>query len=387
MLLAHKIQLDPTVVQTRELLKACGCARFTWNWALAEWEKHYKETGKSPNVFELKKRWNAEKPEWVYESPKDANQAVFGNLQKAYAAFFRKTSRKPKFKSRHKSKNSFHISNDKMSVGGQSVRLPKIGSVRMTEALRFEGRVMSAVVSERAGRWYISILVDVATQPKHGEEVLGIDLGLKTFATLSTGETLIAPEPLKKKLKFLRKRARQFSKKVKGSKNSKKAGKRLARLHARISDTRQDWMNKTTTSLVARTKLLVIENLSLSGMNKLWGRKMADIPLWEFRRQLTYKCEKSGCALIVADRFYPSTQLCSCCGGRQKLGLAERKYACPDCGFTADRDHNAAINLSTVGLSGNNACGHAGSGYSHTWAVKPAWMKQELNRVHTCVHN
>lgn len=386
MILSHKIQLDPTVAQIQAFEQACGCARYTWNWAVAEWEKCYKETGKSPNVNELKKRWNREKPEWVYESPKDVNQSVFGNLQKAYTAFFRRTARKPKFKSKHKSKKSFAISNDKFYVDGEIVRLPVIGRVRMTEALRFTGRIIRATVSERAGRWYVSISVDVETEPAYGDEIIGIDLGLKTFATLSTGEQIVAPQPLKKNLEKLQRLSRQHSRKKKGSKNREKSARKLARQYAEVTDKRQDWLHKTTTELTARAKLIVLEDLSLKGMQKLWGRKMADLSLYEFRRQLTYKCEKMGVGLVIVDRFYPSTQLCSCCGGRQKLKLDERTYACPDCGFTADRDHNAAMNLVTAGLAGINACGHGCSGYQHTLVVKQPWMKQELNpctHVHT----
>lgn len=379
MILAHKIRLEPTEKQEQDFRKACGCSRFTWNWALTEWDRHYRETGKSPDVYELKKRWNREKPAWVLESPRDANSAVFPNLKKAFTAFFRGTARHPRLKSRHRSRNSFYVSNDKFTVDGDRVRLPRIGRVRMTEELRFDGKIMSGTVSERAGKWYLSVSVDTEVEPVHGDEVVGIDLGLKQFATLSTGEVLTAPQPLKRGLALLARRSRQHSRKMKGGRNREKSRLRLARLHARISDTRQDWLHKTTTSLVARAKLLVVEDLSLSGMTKLWGRKMADTSLGEFLRQLAYKCLKGDCGLLAADRFFPSSQLCSDCGTRHRLGLDERVFVCPSCGSMKCRDLNAALNLYTLGLRGINACGHEGSGYPHTWAVKPSWMKQELN--------
>jgi putative transposase len=379
MILAHKIRLEPTVKQEQDFWKACGCSRFTWNWALSEWDRHYKATGKSPNIYELKKRWNKEKPDWVLESPRDANSAVFPNLQKAFAAFFRKTAKHPRFKSKHKSRNSFSVANDKFAVDGNHVRLPKIGRVRMTEELRFDGKIMNGTVSERAGKWYLSISVDTTVSPVHGDEVIGIDLGLNQFAAFSTGEVLTAPQPLKKGIELLARRSRQHSRKMKGGRNREKSRLRLARLHARISDRRQDWLHKATTSLAARAKLLVVEDLCLSGMVKLWGRKMADTSLGEFRRQLTYKCLKNDCGLLAADRFFPSSQLCSDCGARHRLGLDERVFVCHACGSTRCRDLNAALNLHTLGLRGINACGHEGSGYSHTWVVKPSWLKQELN--------
>jgi len=382
MILAHRIQLDPTYRQRRQFACAAGTARYTWNWALEQWEEHYKATGKSPKIGELKKRWNREKPDWVYDSPKDANQQPFANLQKAYTNFFKKRAKRPTFKSRHKNRDSFYLSNDKFRVDGSRVRIPKIGWVRMTEELRFGGRIMSATVSRTADRWYISIQVEVSRKPKHGQEVLGIDLGLKHFITLSTGEVIDAPKPLKKGLKKLKRLSRQHAKKQKGSRNREKSRIKLARHHARVSNIRNDFLHKTTSELVARAKLLVIEDLSVVGMTKLWGRAVSDLGLYEFGRQLSYKCEIRDCGLLRADRWYPSTQLCSGCGSRQKLDLGQRTYSCKGCGRIIDRDHNAAINLSTAGLAGINACGHEGSGYKHQFVVKPSWTNQEVNRTH-----
>lgn len=378
--LAHKIELDPTCKQAKEFRKACGVSRYTWNWALEKCNSHYEETGKNINLMALKKQWNAEKPEWVYESCRDANSQPFSDLNKAWSNFFAKRSRKPKFKSKHRSKSSFYVSNDKFTLDGNTVRLPKIGWVRMTEALRFPGKVLSGTVSERSGRWYLSVNTETEIAPKHGDEVIGIDFGLKSFMTLSTGEKVTAPEPLKQSLALLRRRSRQHSRKVRGSNNRRKSGLRLAKTHKRISDQRQDFIHKETSKLVARTKLLVIEDLSLTGMKKLWGRKVSDLGISETVRQLKYKCGMNDCGLLQVDRWFPSSQLCSCCGGRQKLTLGQRVYDCQNCGKVTDRDVNAANNLYTVGLAGINAWGHEGSDYRHTLVVKPSWMSQELNQ-------
>lgn len=381
MILAHKIRLDPTHAQEVAFRRASGCARFTWNWALAEAEKHYKETGKTVNFSELKKRWNQEKPAWVLESPKDANQQVFSHLKTAYSRFFKRLARKPTFKSKRTAKDSFYLSNDKFVVAGTKVRLPKIGWVRLTEELRFEGKIMSATVSRTADRWFLSVMVETQLAPSEGTEVLGIDLGFKTFATLSSGEVIDSPLPLYANLDRLRRRSRQHSRKVKGSANRNKARVKLARLHARITNIRKDFLHKITSELVARTKLLVVEDLSLKGMFKLWGRKASDLGLYEFRRQLSYKCAMRDVGLLVVSRWYPSTKTCSSCGHQQSMSLSDRVFECGGCKAVLDRDYNAALNLHTAGLAGINACGHEGSGFAHKWEVKPSWLKQELNPV------
>jgi putative transposase len=379
MILSHKLRLDPTVKQTIAFKKAAGVARYTWNWALAECESHYKTTKKIANLNSLKIRWNKEKPEWVKESPKDANQQPFSDLNKAYSGFFSSKAKKPKFKCKHKAKQSFYVSNTVFRFAGKRVRLPVIGWVRTREELRFAGKIVSARVSGSADLWYISVAVDTAVEKGKGTEVLGVDLGFKTFATLSTGETFKSPRPLAKALKSLARLSRKHSRKQKGSKNKERCRKRLARKHARVANIRKDFLHKLSTELVARTKLLVIEDLSVKGMQKLYGRTVADLGLGEFRRQLTYKCQKADVGLMVVDRWFPSSQLCHRCGARKHLSLSDRVYECDKCGLTFDRDNNAAINIVTAGLAGIHAWGHEGSDYKHTLAVKPSWLNQELN--------
>jgi putative transposase len=378
---SHRIALDPTFKQRAVFSKAAGAARYAWNWALNEAEQHYKLTGKAVNFLQLKKRWNAEKPEWTYESGKDATQQPFTNLSGAYSRFFKKQAKRPKLKKKHKSRDSFYVSNDKFKVVGKQVRLPKAGGVRLREELRFPGKILSATVSRTADRWYISIQVDTpAKEQPVGTEVIGIDVGLKVFATLSSGETIQAPLPLKANLLKLKRLSKRHSRKMKGSKNKAKSAMKLARLHSRIANIRSDFLHKLTSKLAAKAKLIVLEDLTVQGMLQLWGRKTADSGLFEFKRQLLYKCAASGAALAQADRWYPSSQICSRCGNRQKLPLTERTYTCPLCGMVKCRDQNAADNLHTLGWRGINACGQEGSDEKLTLLVKPAWLKQELNR-------
>lgn len=362
MILAHRIQLLPRNKHAKAFAKACGVARYTWNWALNRWSTEY-EAGGKPKAAELKKAWNKEKPEWVYESPKDANQQPFANLQTAFSRFFKKQGRYPKFKKKGQH-DSFYVSNDKLTIDGRYVRLPKIGRVKMSEELRFKGKVMAATVSREADRWFISLQVDTEVSPQHGSEVIGVDLGVKDAVVLSDGSKFTGPKPLKRRMRTLKKRQRKHSRKVKGSNNRKKSALILARLHRKIKNQRKDFLHKVSSHIVSKTKTIVIEDLNVRGMlkNHCLARATSDIGFYEFRRQLEYKCRMNDVELIIADRWFPSTKLCRFCGSLNKMPLSERVYKC-DCGHTEDRDVNAAQNLRTLGFRGNYACGQEGSGF------------------------
>ena len=364
MILAHRIQLLPTPEQDTFFRKACGCSRFSWNWALGEYKKEFDAGGK-PRLNELKKRFNSVKETefpWIYESPKDANQQPFSNLKSAFSRFFKKTAGFPQFKCKGV-RDSFYLSNDKFTVYGKSARLPLIGEIKLTEELRFAGKINSGTISREADRWYLSVQVEVGNyaKPLTADGVIGIDLGLKTAVTLSTGEKLEAPLPLKKNLSLLRRRSRQLSHKQKGSKNREKAKVKLSRLHAHISNIRKDWQHKLTTRLCRENQTIVVEDLCIKGMIARWGRKVADIGLYEIRRQLTYKSAIYGTELIVASRWFPSTKLCPKCGLLNSLKLSERTYRC-ECGYVEDRDVHAAKNLCTLGYRGSQACGEESTG-------------------------
>jgi putative transposase len=364
MILAHKIELKPSKTQLIGLKKAAGCARYTWNWALAEWNRQY-EQGLKPKSMDLKKQWNREKPEWVYESPKDANQQPFMFIEKAWVRFFKRISDKPTFKKKGEH-DSFYLSNDKFSVENNYIKIPHVGSVKMTEKLRFDGKIQSGTVSRQADRWFASISVEVLNYKKEriSDNEVGIDLGITHAATLSTGEMFDAPKPLKNNLKKLKRLSRQHSKKQKGSKNRIKSAIRLSALHMRIGNIRKDFLHKLTTQLCHENQVIVIEDLNVQGMlsNHKLARAISDIGFYEFRRQLTYKKEIYGNSIVVADRWFPSSKLCRKCGLiKENFPLSERTFIC-ECGHIEDRDINAANNLLTLGYRGINACGHGGSG-------------------------
>lgn len=353
MILSHKIQLKVKPSQVNKLISACGVARYTYNWALGMCKAYYEEFGKSLNLNELKKVWNQIKPEWVYESPKDANQQPFTDLKNAFTKFFKKQAKHPKFKKRG-ARDSFYLSNDKLVINDQNyVKIPRIGWFKLTEKLRFTGKIMSATISREADRWFISIAVELnpEPEPKSGEATIGIDLGINTAVVCSTGETFKAPKPLKRSLRKLKVLQRRLSKKQKGSNNRAKARTKVAKLHRKIRNIRQDFLHKTTSFIISKAKKIIIEGLNVSGMlkNHCLARAIADIGFYEFRRQLEYKCLLNKVKLIIADQWFPSSQLCSCCGHQQKMSLNKRTYECLSCGMSLDRDLNAALNLCTLG--------------------------------------
>jgi len=367
MILSHKIQLLPNKGQTIELLKACGCARFAYNWGLAEWTKQYKE-GLKPKAKDIKKKFNKIKGEefpWIYESPKDANQQPFSNLDTAFQKFFKKTAKYPTFKKKGQ-RDSFYVSNDKVSLSSKHIKLPLIGQINLSEKLRFDGKIQYVVISRTADKWFASIAVDVGSYSKQRmlNEHIGVDLGLKAFATTSAGKVFIAPKPLADKLKKLARLQRRLNRRTKGSKNRFKTKSKIARIFYTISSIRKDFLNKTTTSLCRENQSIVIEDLNVHGMlkNSRLARSISDMGWYEFRRQLAYKSQIFGTDLIIAPRFYPSSKTCSRCGYiKESLKLSERIFVCESCGASIDRDYNAAANLRTLGPRGINVCGQGKS--------------------------
>jgi putative transposase len=348
MILAHKIALDPTRTQEAYFRKAVGTARFVYNWALTRWEEEYRQGIKSSGT-QLKKEFNkayrVEFP-WVSDVHRDCHSQPFSNLQNAYTKFFKHEARHPKLHKRGRH-DSFYVANDKFYIEDRVVTLPVIGSVRLRESLRFHGKIMSGTVSREADRWYLSVSVNVDyRQERVGNETVGIDVGLKTFAKLSSGEAIIAPKPLRKQLKRLKRAQRALSRRLKGGQNRKKQQRRVARLHARIRHIRQDFLHKLSTRVCRENQTITIEDLNVKGMmqNHKLAFAISDAAWSEFGRQLKYKSEIYHNDLVIADRWMPSSKTCSRCGSvRQDLTLSDRVYVCAVCGLEIDRDHNAAI--------------------------------------------
>ena len=388
MQLTHKIELCQTSEQADYFVRACGTARRVWNWALAEWNKQY-EAGQKPNAMALKKQFNAIKysdPQWLDESGqpwlktihRDAHAQPFAHLAKAWNRFFTdikagKPAHEPQFKKKGRCRDSFYVANDKLSIKDHTIRLPKIGEVAMTEALRFSGKILGATVSRTADRWFVAVQVEVPDAQfycgRTAHEINGIDLGIKSASTLSSGEAFDAPKPLKAALRRLRIRGRRISRKLEAAKvvtglapnaplpkgaklpisnNRKKSSVTLARLHARIANIRADFTHKLTTRICRENQAVVIEDLNVKGMlaNDKFARAISDVGFGMFRSQMEYKAKRYGTRLVIADRWYPSSRLCSVCDWKNEaLTLKDREWTCPQCGTHHDRDHNAALNL------------------------------------------
>jgi putative transposase len=381
----YKTELDLTHAQRTACLKHAGCARFAYNWGLARKIATYKDGKKAPSAIDLHKELNALKPTsypWMYEVSKCAMQEALRNLDTAYANFFRKAKLKkqgknkgklgfPRFKQRSKAIGSFRLTGS-IKVFSRAVQLPRIGTVRLHEQgyLPTGVKVLSATVSEQAGRWFVS--VQVQEEQEHpvstAATAIGVDLGIKTLATLSDGTTFANPRALKQAQKKLRRLERVKSRRKKGSQNRAKARQALAKAHARIAHIRHDASHKLTSYLVKNHNLIAIEDLHVAGMlkNHRLAQAVSDSNFGEIRRQLAYKAQWYGVKIVTIDRFYPSSKTCSACGYvKLELKLSERTFICEVCGNVLDRDVNAAINIVTVAgssLDTQNACGVGSSG-------------------------
>lgn len=395
MIIAHRIVLKLNNKQTTYCQKAAGVARFAYNWALARWNEQYQaykedNTQPKPSQGTLRKELNAVKRElfpWMLEVTKNAPQMAIIQLGEAFKNFFAKCSQYPQFKKKTKSRDSFTISNDQFSVEGSRIRIPNLGWIRMRESLRFKGKILSATVSRTADKWFVSISVETEDKlPKaENQGVVGVDLGVKALATLSTGETIIGSKPLSHLIHRLQRLSRSFSRKQKGSNNRNKANQTLSCFHAKIANIRNNTLHQLTTSLTRRFHIIGIEDLNVKGMvkNRKLSRAINDMGFFEFRRQLEYKGEMRGGKIVVVDRFYPSSKTCSACGHILKeLPLSVREWDCPHCRAHHDRDLNAAMNLANYAVSSTvSACGGEGSGSvtRKRNRTKPAPMKQEIN--------
>ncbi|MDJ0716332.1 MAG: RNA-guided endonuclease TnpB family protein [Prochloraceae cyanobacterium] len=363
MLLGFKTELKVNITQRILLAKHAGTARHAYNWGLALCQKLLKhnrenpdEPLKFPTAIDLHKLLVAlVKPtyNWYYEVSKCAPQYALRQLRQAFADFFKKKriNGKPvgfprfKKKSRH---NSFTLDGSIKVVDHFKIQVPVIGVLKTYERLPKGFLPKNVTISRQADRWFISFKVE--TEPQATEKIsqaVGVDLGVKNLATLSTGEVIEGAKSYRKLEQKLRRLQRNVSRKKLKSNNWYKAQLKVARLHRRIANLRKDTLHKLTTNLAKNHGQIVIEDLNVSGMmaNRKLSKAIADMGLFEFRRQLDYKCQLYGAELIVADRFFPSSKTCSACGQVKKtLTLSERTFNC-ECGFSCDRDLNASYNL------------------------------------------
>ena len=371
----HIIELKPNNTQATHFKKACGVARFAYNWALSEWKKQYEQDKQyrddylakgiqidetklhKPTQGKLRKQLNAIKREqfpFMLEITKCSPQLAIMQLGDAFKRFFKGESKYPQYRKKGINER-FSLSNDQFKLKSKNnkphIQIPNLGLVRMTEHLRYNGKILSAKVFTKGGKWFVSIAVELDdTQkplPKTGKSV-GLDLGITDLATLSDGTKIQAPKPLKNKLKKLQRLSKSLSRKQKGSNNREKAKTKLSRLHLKIFNIRKDFLHKLTTDLVKRFDVICLENLNIKGMvkNRKLARSINDLGFYEFKRQLVYKANIHHKTVKELDRFYPSSKTCSCCGFKvDELPLSIRNWQCPSCNTTHDRDINASLNI------------------------------------------
>lgn len=373
MLLGFKSELKLNNKQKTQLAKHCGVARHAWNWGLVLTKNildHNKANPqdkiKFPTAVDLHKWLVAMiKPEypWYYEVSKCAPQYALRQLSEAWKQAFKKLKQPPRFKKKGRS-DSFTVDGS-LAVDHFRIKVPVIGWLKTYERLPVDQKPKSFTISRTADRWFVSWKIEVSTslnlntsaalsveiEPTNESKLVdtvGVDLGIKTLATLSTGEVFEGTKSYRKYEEKLSRLQWLSRHKQRGSNNWKKAQIQIARLHTRIANIRKDTLHKLTTYLAKNHSKIGIENLNVLGMlaNHKLAKAIADMGFYEFRRQLEYKCELYGSKLVVVDRWFASSKTCSNCGTKKEtLSLSERVFKCDCCGLEIDRDLNASINL------------------------------------------
>ena len=394
-LLAYRYALDPTPTQERALRSHAGAARTAFNWGLAqvlanlsqrEAEATYGLSGDdlTPYVdwsfYGLRKAWNGAKDAvapWWAENSKEAYATGLRQLTdglKNWSAS-RRGKRKgramgfPRFRSRHRTTPACRFTTGALRHEGSTVVLPSLGRIELHETDRpipDGARVIAASVRYERGRWFVSFTIEttedvIRPAALDPDAAVGVDLGIKVLAMLSTGEVVANPKALTRAQRKLRKLQRRVARRRgrdrrigrrDGSKRWQRAVRAVAKVHGKVTDVRRDAQHKLTTDLTARFGTVVIEDLHVAGMvkNRRLARSISDAGWAEIRRQVEYKAGWRGGRVIVAGRFFPSSKTCSDCGAvRAKLLLSERTYVCGACGLVTDRDVNAALNLAEYG--------------------------------------
>ena len=402
---SHKIRLNPTPDQEAYFRRAAGTKRFIYNWGLVEWQRQYAvhkagQQDKPPTALSLKKDFNAIKEQeypWVYAVTKCVVEGAFDDLGKAYANFRAGRTKYPKFKKKGKSRDSFYLANDKFSLGDHRVQVPVLGDflvkqkeangetvahkqqakkelgwVNMAENLRYVTehtpapnekprhtrklvirqtvKILGATIGRHGTHWYLSIQVEIEQEyaPVAGPPV-GIDVGVARLATLSDGKQFENQKPLTRLLQQVRHLNKELARRTKGSANWQKTKRKLARLHQRIASMRNDSHHKIAFTVSERYSFIGVEDLNVTGMvkNRKLSRALSDAGLGQLLRYISTKAGRHGTPVIKVDRFFPSTKRCHQCHHERDMSLSERTYVClnPACGWSGDRDENAAKNI------------------------------------------
>ena len=373
-----RFRLDPTDAQRQLFIQFAGACRFIYNRGLDQRKKAYENEGRSVQYFEQNNELvvlkREEETAWLKDVHSQVLQQALRNLDFAFQNFFQnvKTGKKPGFP-RFKCKglrDGFRYPQG-VNIDNDRVYLPKIGWVKFRKSREIEGEIKQTTIRREADHWYVSFstereLPDPIPAPVSEERAVGIDMGLKTFATMATGPNhhpTYIPNPrfLTRFLPRLQVLSRRLSKKTKLSKNWFKTKKKLTKLHLRIRRCREDFAHKISTEIVKSHDIICVEGLDIANLletgTKSLSRAIADASWRSFLRYLEYKAKELGKHFVRTGKFFPSTQICSSCGARQKMKLADREYRCPNCSIVIERDLNSAIVEKAAGMSVLKACG------------------------------
>ena len=364
MLRRYQYRLYPTKNQEVLIAKHLGCCRYVYNWALARKNTAYLNESLSLSKYDLMKQLPALKEEfpWLKEVNSQSLQQSIHNLSRAFMNFFEGRAEEPTFKKKHAPEQAFTVPQKYYVIFQQgTVKLPKIGAVKTVFHRTFVGTTKSATVIRRStGRYFISIVVEDGRKPPQPadpipDQTVGIDMGLKHYAVLSTGEKVENPKYLRNAQARLAVLQRRLDRKQKGSRNRDNARLKVARCHQKIADQRKDFQHQLSSRLVRENQALAVESLNVEGLvkNHKLARAISDAGWGTFLSMLAYKCQEAGKTLLKIGTFEPSSKTCSVCGYRKAdLTLGDRTWTCPDCGTTHDRDLNAAINIKQFALAG-----------------------------------
>lgn len=359
---AFKYRFYPTTDQSELLIRTFGSVRYVYNRALAERSRAWTQEQRRVTYVDTAKMLTAWKQEpetaWLSEVSNVPLQQGLRHLQTAYAAFWGKRARYPRFKSKHKSRpsatfmgNAFSWCDGRLTLA----KMPEPLAIVWSRPLPDGAKPSSVTVSrDRAGRWHVSILCeDTVTDGPTTDSTVGVDAGITSLVTLSTGEKVTNPKFEKRDRARLRRAQQNVNRKVKGSANRAKAKARVAKIHARIADRRRDVLHKLSTRIIRENQTVIIEDLSVRNMvrNHSLARSISDASWSELRRMLEYKADWYGRTVVAIDRFYPSSKTCSTCGRiTERLPLNVREWTCL-CGAVHDRDVNAAKVIHAAGLA------------------------------------
>lgn len=374
----YKYRILPTKEQENLMLQCGGNTRFLWNYVLKINQDYYKETGKFRFYHELAVSLPKLKEEYPFlkESFSQSLQMVLRQFDKALKDSFKKEKGFPSFKKKMLLNDSFACP-QKWRLGKGFVFIPKIGEVKWIKHRTMKGKPKSITILQDGDKWYCSVLCEytIPDKAKKCDNVVGCDVGLKEFATLSDGTIISNPKHTKKYENKLAKEQRKLSKKQKGSKNRFKQRLKVRKIQNKIRDARKDFLHKTSNSIAKNYDGIFVEDLNIKGMmkNHCLAKSIGDVSWSEFNRQLEYKCKWSFKYYIKIGRFEPTSKTCSKCGCIQEMPLSKRVFDCPDCGISIDRDLNASLNIRNIGI---NTLGHSGINACGDGSLEPS-LKQE----------